>query len=207
MSNTYSTFWRDIYHESIVEHDPRLRSICTLKPWIGFDEIIDVDRVAAKHDDRIASHPIAIFLNKLAPKSRACRRINKDGIYERPKQAFATEHGSFNFDRKTEFRDVMGIETCSKVTIDPRNLWLKLYERNPRFTPTISTYISTQLSMAMQARFTESVPDEINARCFVIPMNECLNSYKVRIYHPQSSNQLEEGGSFMLIWKERIHLD
>ena len=81
--NSTSTFWRNIYYESIVEHDPRLRSINTFTPWISFDRIVDVDRVAAINNDIIASHPIAIYLNKLAPESRKFRRINKDVIYKR----------------------------------------------------------------------------------------------------------------------------
>ena len=198
MTHSYSTFWRDIYCESIVEHDHRLRSICTQLPWINFEEIIDVDWKAARNEDNVASHPIAIYLNKLAPKSRECGRINKDVIYKRHKPVF------FSVDGDTiSLREISGLRVCSFATINPRLRWIKLYERNPRFTSTISA-LSTQLNRLIQSRsrLTEDEPAGSIPRSIASPLDEYLNCYKVRIYHRQAWNPMMEGASFPLIWKE-----
>ena len=209
MSFPYSTLWRYIYYESIVEHDHRLRSICTHIPWINFDEIIDVDWVAAKNDDRIASHPIAIYLNKLAPKSQKFRRINKDVIYKRPRPVrvpFDADTYLFTFkydDRMEKDRYAIGLRACSLITITPRNRWFKLYERNPRFTSTISA-LSTQLHRTIQARsrFNEDESAGTITTSIVSPSDKYPKCYKVRIYHRQAWNPMKEGASFPSIWKE-----
>ena len=207
MMNTYSMFWTDIYHESIVEHDPRLQSICTQLPWIYFDHIIDVDWMAARtNDDKVLSHPIVIYLNKMAPKSEKFERKNTDVIYQRPKPAhvpFVTVADVFNSKGYQGKPYTSGLYACSKVKINPRNRWFKLYERNPRFTFTISA-LSTQLNRAIQARsrFTDDEPDETIPRSFVIPMEQYPKCYKVRIYHRQTSNEMKEGASFPLTWEE-----
>ena len=206
MSFSYSVFWSDIYYESIVEHDHRLRSICTKTPWINFDDIVDVDWVAAKNDDRIASHPIGIYLNKLAPKSQKFEKINKDLIYKRPRPvrvSFTTDTGVFDPDKERGSRYERGLNACSMIRINPRNRWFKLYERNPRFTSTISA-LSTQLNRAIQARSpnTKSASAETISRSIMIPMDTHLKYYKVRIYHRQAWNPMKEGTSFPLIWKE-----
>ena len=206
MSFSYSTFWSSIYHESIVEHDPRLRSICTNAPWINFDHIVDVDWVAANHYDRVASHPIAIYLNKLAPPSQKFKRLNKVVIYKRHQPAclpFAIDTEDFYCDPNGCFRGINGCIACYNITINPRNRWLKLYERNPRFTSTISA-LSTQLNRVIQARsrFIDDDPDEIIPRSILIPMDKFPKCYKVRIYYRQAWNPVTEGSSFMSIWKE-----
>ena len=192
----YSSFWRDVHYESIVEHDPRLRSICTKTPWINFDEIIDADWKAAKNDDGIASHPIAIYLNKLAPKSQQYERKSKELIYKRF-TVTAFHH--------TE-RNLRGMRACSVITINPRNRWFKLYERNPLFTYNTTSALSTQLYMTIQARrqfLDESVlPVETTISGSLIPSDKYPKCYKVRIYHRQTWNHLKEGGSFPSIWKE-----
>ena len=197
MSFPYSTFWSDIYHESIVQHDHRLRSICSQTPWVSFDEIIDADWIAAKNDDRIASNPIAIYLNKFAPKSQKFKRMNKDVIYQR--QISVSE-----YDRNQRNRYISGLRACSRTTVDPRNRWFKLYERNPRFTSTISA-LSTQLHSTIQAQsqITQSVPTETNAKRSITPMEKYSKCYKVRIFHRQASNWKMEGASFPSIWKEQ----
>ena len=197
---------------TIVEHDRRLRTICTQTPWVNFDSIVDVDRVAAINDDIIASHPIAIYLNKLAPKSQKFRRINKDVIYKRHQPARVTPaHLPLDIDTESlEYRlnisesVINGLKACSFLTINPRNRWLKLYERNPRFTATMSTLLK-QLHQAIQtqSRFTESSPSEKSIpRSIVIPIDKYQKCYKVRIYHRQAWNPMKEGASFPSIWKE-----
>ena len=206
MTIQYSTFWSDIYYESIVEHDHRLRSICTLTPWINFDEIVNVDRMASRNDDRIASHPNAIYLNKLSPESRKFERMNKDVINKRHKPLhvpFDTDTETFNWDFNIRTNDIKGLNACSFITINPRNRWIKLYDRNPLFTSTISA-LSTQLHRAIQAqsRFIEDKIDEIILRSIVIPMDKYQKCYKVRIYHRQAWNEMKEEASFPSIWKE-----
>ena len=191
------SFWSDIYHESIVEHDPRLRSFCTQIPLINFDGIIDVDWVAAKNDVRIASHPIAIYLNKLAPKSQQLKRKNKDLIYKRHE---LVTNSTIDFG----LRNTKGMFLCSKIKISPRKSWLKLYERNPRFASTTSA-LSTQLYKTIQAqsRFLDkSAPAVTTARGFLNTSDRYPKCYKVCIYHRQTWNHLEGGGSFPSIWKE-----
>ena len=198
----YTSIWSGLYHESIVEHDPRLRSICSNTPWIIIDSI-DVDWEAAENDDSITSHPIAIYLNKLALKSQRFRKKHKDLIYKRPKK-IASNKAAYNYyDHKIRRTDTLGIALCSSVAINPRNRWFKLYERNPRFQSTTST-LSTKLYMIIQARsqFPESVPAGTTTRGFLIPLDKYLKCFKVPIYHRQTWNHLEEGGSFPSVWKQ-----
>ena len=191
MPRPNSSFWSEIYIESIVEHDPRLRSTRTETLWINFDEIIAVDW-EANNKERIASHPIAIYLNKLAPKLQQFKRKNKDLIYRRP-ELVASNTITFKDDR-----EITGMRNFSKITINPRNRWFKLYERNPRLTFTTSA-LSTQLYRTIQAR---SEFHETKTRDVLIPSDKYSKRYKVRIYHRQTWNHLEEGGSFPSVWKE-----
>ena len=209
MTFWYPKFWSDIYHESIVVHDHRLLSIGT--PWTSFDEIIDVDWLAGRNCDRIVSHPIVIYLNKLAPKSQKVQRINKDVIYKRPKPVnfpFDIDTGQFRVSSSkylAGLREYTGLKACSLMTINHRRRWFILYERNPRsrFASAISA-LSTQLNRAIQcrSRFTKDEPAETIARSIVIPMDKYLKRYKVRIYHRQAWNLIKEGASFPSIWKE-----
>ena len=99
----YSSFWFDIYNQSIVEHDHRLRLIDTKPQLLDFDEIVDADLLAVKNDVRYASLPIVIYLNKLAPKSQRLKRLNKYVIYQRKHPAklwFDTDNGSLIWDDK-----------------------------------------------------------------------------------------------------------
>ena len=200
MSFPYPTFWTDVYCESIVQHDPRLRSI-QFEHATDFDRIFAFDRLAAMNDDRIASHPLFIYLNRnqLASQPQKFKRINKNVIYERHKPAHALFTNALDFEREFMVRS----NAYSSITINPRNRWFKLYERNPRFTFTISA-LSTQLNQAIEAqsRFTDDEPNKRIPRCIVIPMDKYLKCYKVRIYHRQAWNPMEEGASFPSIWKE-----
>ena len=204
MSRPYSSIWSVIYHESIVEHDPRLRSICTQTPWINFEEIIDVDRLAAKCGDRIESHPIDIYLNRLAPKSSKIK--NNNLIYKRHEMV-ASSTIDYNYDGKFRDRDTEGMRSfycSSKMTINLRNRWIKLYERNP-VLPYTTSALSTQLYRTIQAQsrlFDESAPAETMVRSFFNYLDKYPKCSKVRIYHRQTWNHLEEGGSFPSIWKE-----
>ena len=203
MTRVCSSFWREIYYESIVEHDLRLRTICTKTPWIYCERIIEVDNVAAKNDVRIVSHPIAIYLNKLAPKLQQYKRENKDLIYKQHKLV-ASNTVVCNFDREDEDEDINGIRACRLITINPRNRWFKLYERNPRFFFTTSRLL-TQLYRTIQGQIRfldERTPTKTMTRGFLTPTDKYPECYKVRIYHRQTWNHLEEGGSFPSVWKE-----
>ena len=211
--NSTSTFWRDIYYESIVEHDPRLRTICTQTPWINFDRIVDVDRVAAINDDIVASHPIAIYLNKLAPKSQKFRRINKDVIYKRHKPVrvtparlpLAIDTGTLKYKLNISDSVIRGLKTSSFLTINPRHRWLKLYERNPQIhfhdIRPIDTTEPDSFNLEVdwqRMNQLENLFQEVSR----VPLDEYLNCYKVRIYHRQAWNPMMEGASFPSIWKE-----
>ena len=87
MSLSNSKFWNDVYYESVIEHDHRLRPVCTRAPWINSYDIIQVDWVAAISDDIVASHPIGNYLRKLTSKSQKFKKINKTVIYQRHKPA------------------------------------------------------------------------------------------------------------------------
>ena len=198
-----SPFWSEIYYESIVEHDLRLRSICTGRPWIDCDIIIEVDDVAAKNDVRIVSHPIAIYLNKLATKSQQLQRKIKDLIYKRH-ELVVSNTILYTFDRGDKVEDIRGIRACGLIAINPRNRWFKLYERNPRF-PSTTSALSTQLFRTIQGqtRFLDKIaPTETMTRGFLSPTDIYPKRNKVRIYHRQMWNHLDEGGSFPSIWKE-----
>ena len=204
MPRPYSSIWSDIFHESIVEHDLRLRSIRGEDtPLINCERIIEVDGVARKNDDMIASHPIAIYLNKLAPKLQQYRRKNKEMIYKRRKLVASSSIDDC-YDDDVSYRVVTGLGTCSLVTINPRNRWFKLYERNPQLTSTTSE-LSIQLYRTIQARrqiLDESSEAETMTRGSLIPLNKYQKFDKARIYHRHSWNQVDEGGSFPLVWKK-----
>ena len=152
MSFSYSAFWSDIYFESIIEHDPRLRSIYG-EILNDFDPIIDADWAAAKNDVRSASHPIAIYLNKLAPKSQRFNKMNENVIYKRHHPArvpLAADTGVFRSDGTKRIRYVRGFDAWDMIKINPRNRWFKIYEvlgSRPRYL-----HYQAQLDRAIQAQ-------------------------------------------------------
>ena len=197
------------YYESVVEQDLRLRMIRnTQPPFDDCEDICKLDRKVAKENE-VRSHPIAIYLNKLASKSKMPTSMNQNRISNQmankikksfPENDIHTHRKSWNdiFVRQTR-------STLDGMNIDLRKRWIKLYDRNPPFKLHIQETLSAEISnkyLQVQNDISSKEPAQCwNAEC---SLRKRERVHRILIYHRCKMELQNAQPCFPLIWKEPV---
>ena len=127
------------HYESVVEQDHRLQLIGN-PIFVDLDIIVILDEGVANGNKTVKSHPMAIYLNKSAIRSKQPAGVNKNLIYERMKYFHISDEMkqmsmSTNYAEKVIMLKKQDnvIDMMNARKIDLRERWKKLYDRNPPF--------------------------------------------------------------------------
>ena len=150
-----------LYYGSVVEQDHRLRMIRNSIPHFDdFEEIAKHDRRVAKGNKVDMSHPMVIYLNKLALKAKLLGELDQHLISKRVASLPTSKeqelrsrktYGKTPGVRSDDYRSIEGLQTMAfleRLKIDPRKRWNKLYDRNSPFEiiqETLSAEISNKI--------------------------------------------------------------
>ena len=153
MKKSVFEIWRDIYFESVVEHDHRLRLLARTTPTVSYEDIVYADKKAPifyKNYNSEIKPKISVkesgllstifFLEKSAPKSKILStEVNKEIIYSRT-EPDATCWFSKPGDNEKLYINLplllSGLETFWRLGIHPRKRWFKLYDSKHPFSRT-----------------------------------------------------------------------
>ena len=201
---SYSTEFRrrlkELYYESVIEHDRRLQLIQRTNPPVDFETLCNLDKKVAIKDYTAKSYPIAIYLNKLAPKLKPLTR--KVVIYDRrePVGSLGTypaeKRGRKLAQSDLDLPETIGADILKGTQINPRQSWFKLYDRSPPFP-----LIHRSLYESIQTRTRLSKTKSDGCQTLLENSQErYVKFYKNRIYCRDTLNQQNENRSSSLIW-------
>ena len=200
------------YYKSVVEQDLRLRMIRnTQPPFDDCEDICKLDRKVAKERE-VHSHPIAVYLNKLASKSKIPASANQDRISDQMASLLANKikkslsgNDKLNHDN---FKNTFIDQTRRKLDgmyIDLRKRWNKLYDRNPPFKLHIQETLSAEISnKSAQLKYVLSSKEP--AKCWNAERfrRKRERVHRILIYRRCKMELQNAQPCFPLIWKEPV---
>ena len=189
------------YYESVVEQDLRLRMIRNTRPNSeDCGVIFKLDRKIAKVSNGVISHPIAIYLNKLAPKSKLSASVQKEklaSLSADEMMKLSSDHNKLNY-RKIWKKGIMEQKktTLDGMNIDLRKRWNKLYDRKPLFELQIQEILSTEI-----LNKSTQIQNELSSK----EPAQCWNADRVyRIYRRCKLEFQNEDQYFPLTWNKPV---
>ena len=199
------------YYESVVEQALRLRMLHNLQPLLyDCEEIIKLDRIVSKGNNLLSSHQMAIYLNKLAPKSTLRVPVNKDLISRQ--RSLLMANNAYKYFTMPAINSVKSFNemvleqtrtTLDGMNIDLRKRWTKLYDRNPLFKLHIQETLSAEISnKSIQLRNVLSSKEPArcwNAECF---RRKRERVHRILIYHRCEMELQNAEQCFPLIWNK-----
>ena len=220
MARSVFEAWSEIYYESVVERDRRLRLLARATPTVSYEDIVYADKKVPTFyniyncrmkqnlnvNDSLAYSNI-IFLEKSTVKSKKlCVDVKKEVIYRRTEQDCTLMHDKPDvnpYNKKLYYKSNCKneFETFRRLYINPRKRWYKLYDRNHPFSRTQDLLVD-QICEGIQHSEIDRGYFEIGSDTVEIPAKYSMTCVKIRIYHRNQSKLCDDRHSLPSFWDE-----